>query len=430
MAKQPFYGWTNVVICFLCYFLVYGIVFYGFSVIFPVMVKTMGWKRGDASIAQTMRVLVMGFGSPLAGYIIARWSVRAALLSGGLLITVALIFLGTGMNQLWQWIVVWGFVIGFGMALCGLVSVQSSVAYWFNMNRGMAMGIVMSGAAVGGFLGQPLFTWIMKQAGSWQIGWLSAAAFAFLGAVVVIGLKNKPADFGQHQDGISPEDAMAASASGRRNARTYRTKVQWTLAEAIRTRQLWCMIVCTSVAVVPLYMMVTHGVFHWTGKGLTAMQAAYVLSFNVLGSACGRFPAGWLGDRIEARWILTLEFILIVCTTVVFWQAPSITMLIVAAFVFGFFYGSGLVLIPTLVANYYGSTNFPQINSFMYPFQYGIASAVPVLAGYIYDYTKSYDIAWTIVLVMGFISIACAFLSTPPRKETSVQGPVLDKITI
>ena len=64
MEKQPFYGWSNVVICFLCYFLVYGIVFYGFSVIFPAMVKAMGWKRGDASIAQTIRVLVMGLRLP------------------------------------------------------------------------------------------------------------------------------------------------------------------------------------------------------------------------------------------------------------------------------------------------------------------------------------------------------------------------------
>ena len=418
MEKQPFYGWSNVVICFLCYFLVYGIVFYGFSVIFPAMVKAMGWKRGDASIAQTIRVLVMGFGSPIAGYMIGRWSVRTTLISGGTLIVIALLALGTVMNQLWQWIIIWGFVVGFGMALCGLVSVQSNVTYWFNKNRGTAMGIVMSGAAVGGFLGQPLFTWIMKQAGQWQIGWLCAAGFVVLGAFIVLWLKNKPADYGQFQDGISPEEAKSMAASGRRaEARTYRTTVTWTLGEAIKTRQLWCMIVCTSMAVVPLYMLVTHGVFHWTGQGLTAMQAAYVLSFNVLGSACGRFPAGWLGDRIEGRWLLTLEFIMVACTTFIFWQASSMTLLIIAAFVFGFFYGAGLVLIPTLVGNYYGAPNFPQINSFMYPFQYGIASVVPVLAGYIYDYTKSYDIAWTIVLILGLAAIACAFLSTPPQKK-------------
>ena len=46
IEKQKFYGWRNVFICFLCYFLVYGVVFYGFSVVFPAMVKAMDGRGG------------------------------------------------------------------------------------------------------------------------------------------------------------------------------------------------------------------------------------------------------------------------------------------------------------------------------------------------------------------------------------------------
>lgn len=420
IENEKFYGWRNVFICFLCYFLVYGVVFYGFSVVFPAMVKAMGWKRGDASIAQTIRALLVGFGSPVAGYMIGRWSVRTTLLSGGILIVVALVLIATVMTEVWQWSILWGVGVGFGLSLCGLVSVQSNTTYWFNKYRGTAMGIVMSGAAVGGFFAQPLFTWIMKQAGQWQIGWLAAAGVAVFGTLVALLLKNKPEDFGQHQDGISPEQAKKMAAAGKRSvARTYRTSEVFTLKEAIRTRQIWCLTVCTIMAVVPLYMILTHGVFHWTGQGLTTMQAAYVLSFNVLGGACGRFPAGWLGDQIEGRWLMTIEFILVACTTFVFWQAPSLTLLCVASFVFGFCYGAGLVLTPTLVGNYYGTKNFPSINSFMFPFQYGIASLVPIFAGYTFDYTKSYDIAWGTILVLGLIAVVSAFLLTPPKKKAA-----------
>ena len=44
--KTGFSGWTNVVILFFCYFLLYGIIFYGFSVMFPAMIKAMKWGTG------------------------------------------------------------------------------------------------------------------------------------------------------------------------------------------------------------------------------------------------------------------------------------------------------------------------------------------------------------------------------------------------
>ena len=414
--KQKFYGWRNVVLCFLVYFLVYGIVFYGFSVVFPAMVKAMGWKRGDASIAQTVRTLLIGFGSPVAGYMIGRWSVRTTLFAGGVLIVVGLVLISTVMTSVWQWTILWGVVVGFGLSLCGLVSLQSNMTYWFNKYRGTAIGIVMSGAAVGGFVSQPLFVWIVKEYGQWQIGWLLAAGISVVGMLSIFLLKNKPADYGQYQDNIRPEDAGKLKSAGKQGNRTYRTDVSWTLAEAIRSPQLWCMTVCTCMAASNLYMLVTHGVFHWTGEGLTTMQAAYVLSFYVLGSACGRFSAGWLADMIEGRWLLTAEFVLIAFTTFTFWQVTNMTMLVIAAFIFGLCYGTGLVVVPTLVGNYYGATNFPKINSFMYPFQYGISAIVPVFAGYTYDYTKSYDIAWITLLVLGLVAIVCAFRATPPRK--------------
>ena len=422
-GKQPFYGWRNAVICFICYCMVYGVVFYGFSVVFPAMVKAMAWKRGDASIANTVRALLVAFGSPLCGYLIGRIGVKKTLLSGASLVIIGMVLAGTVMDQLWQWIVLWGVVVGLGLSLCGVIAVQTNVTHWFNVKRGMAMGIVLTGAAVGGFVGQPAFTWIMKYFGSWQVGWIAGAVCTLIGVIFVFWLKDKPEQYGQYPDGISPEQAKkAAAAGGPVKKLTYRTPEPWELSEAIKTRQLWFLIFAVFMQIFPLYFLTTHGVFHMTGSGLTVMQAAYVLSFNVLGGAIARVPVGWLADRVEGRWILTVCFILITGAMYFFWKAPSMTTLAISATVFGFSYGSAFTLIPILVGSYFGTQNFHKIVSFMFPIEYGLGSLVPVMAGYIFDFTKSYDMFFMIMLVLLVCCIGTSFLATPPHKAKTVRA--------
>jgi len=93
----------------------------------------------------------------------------------------------------------------------------------------------------------------------------------------------------------------------------------------------------------------------------------------------------------------------------VLWQLPSLTALIIAACVFGFCYGANLVLLPTIIGNYYSPSAFASVNGFMFPFQFGLASLTPVLAGYVYDITKSYDWAYIVVLLLLTVAFICAY---------------------
>ena len=51
-ADSGFYGWKNTIIFSICSTITLGMVFYGFSVIFPAIVKSMGWGRGQALRAE------------------------------------------------------------------------------------------------------------------------------------------------------------------------------------------------------------------------------------------------------------------------------------------------------------------------------------------------------------------------------------------
>jgi hypothetical protein len=48
--KSNFYGWKNVIFLFFIFLCEGGFGLGGFSVIFPAMIKSLGWNRGTASI--------------------------------------------------------------------------------------------------------------------------------------------------------------------------------------------------------------------------------------------------------------------------------------------------------------------------------------------------------------------------------------------
>ena len=420
IGKEPFFGWRNVTICFISYGLIYGCVFYGYSVIFPTMVKAMGWQRGDASIAQTVRALFTVFLGPVIGYAIIRWGVRKTMLSGGFMLCLALVLLGTVVSKsdLWLWTLLWGVLGGAGFGFLGPLVHTSVATYWFNKYKGTAMGLIFTGGAVGGFIGNPLFTWIMSKVGTWQMGWISAALCSFVAVAIVIWLKTKPEDYGQHKDGISPEkaQAMADAAGAKKKALTYRTAHNFELSEAIKTRQLWILIFCVLMQYSALVLLVAHGVFHFTDQGLTRMQAAYIISFNLLGGAFARIPVGWLSDRIEGRWLLIVGNALMFITMAIIWKSNDLTTLAVASTIFGFAYGATYTLVPLVVGSYYGVPNFPKILGFMLPIEYGIGALVPVTAGYIHQIFKSYDYFFVGLLTLLFVSVIVTFAATPPKR--------------
>jgi MFS family permease len=199
--------------------------------------------------------------------------------------------------------------------------------------------------------------------------------------------------------------------------RTYRTDQKWSLNEALRTKVLWLMLVLFIAQMMPVFMMTTHGVLHFLDHDYSRMQSASILSVILLGSGIARFPMGWLGDRIEPRRIVIASMILRLAAFIGLWLAPSLAALIVCGFLFGFSYGTTIVMIPTIMANYFGPSAFATINGVLAPIMIVFGAAVPVGAGYIADHYASYDLAFiTLVCLIG-AALLCAYLLSPPYKS-------------
>jgi MFS family permease len=355
---------------------------------------------------------------PLAAKFLNKYGSRKVIIVGLFILTINLFLLSTVTTKLWHWTVIWGLLIPIGRILCGLLPSQVSIMYWFNRKRAMAMGLLMTGAPVGGFLAPPVYTWIMAQMNNWRSGWILSTAITFLALIVSFWVKSKPSDLSQYPDGIAPGTLSADGKTVQSSeARTFRTKTVWTLREVLRTRTIW-LLTCAGLAQsFTLGLVINHGVLHLTDIGHSAMNAAYILSAIILFSGIVRFPIGWLGDRVEPRWIYCGSLILMLIGFVGIWKAPSFSLLLVVGPIYGIAYGAILTIGPTLYGNYYGPEVFPNIRGFFGPFLTLIGAGVPTLAGYAQEKLGSYNEMFLVLTIILMIGTVCSAFLTPPEKK-------------
>ena len=413
-APRKFYGWTNVGLFFFIQFAASGFVYFAYSVVFPVMVETMAWNRGTASLAQSIALMMLGLAYPLTGYLLSRYGVRKTVTIGLLVMLSGLLLLIFTVSEIWQWILIWGGVMGLSFALTGPICSQTAMINWFSIKRSTTIGIVMTGSAVGGALAQPILTAMMDRFDSWRLAWLIAAAMVTVALIAAQFIINRPQDIGQFPDDVNPGLAVQDPLARNMRPKTHRTGHDWTMKQVIRTPTLYLLMLVTLGYLGTFFFLLNHGVLHLTDNGLSGLQAASIMGVAILGSGFARIPAGWLGDQFELRWTLFGSIALMAIGLSGFWLGHGVILLSAMGMLFGAGYGSLLVLGPVVVGNYYGERAFPIINSVLAPVMLPFAAAAPAGAGYIFEATGSYDIAFAGAISLLVAGLIAAFFMKPP----------------
>lgn len=413
-APRKFYGWTNVGLFFFIQFAASGFVYFAYSVVFPVMVETMDWNRGTASLAQTVALIMLGLAYPLTGYLIHRYGVRQTVSIGLLVMLSGLILLVFAVTAIWHWIMVWGVVMGLSFALTGPICSQSAMISWFSIKRSTTIGIVMTGGALGGALAQPVLSGMMDQFDSWRAAWLIAAVMVMISLIAAQFVINRPQDIGQHPDNVDPTLIADDRPDSGLRPRTHRTGHDWTIGQIVRTPTLYMLMLVTLGYLGTFFFLLNHGILHLTDNGLSGLEAASIMGLAILGSGLARIPAGWLGDQFELRWTLFGSISLMALGLSGFWLGHGIILLSAMGMLFGAGYGSLLVLGPAVIGNYYGERAFPIINSVLAPVMLPFAAAAPAGAGFIFEATGSYDLAFAGAIALLVAGLIAAFYMKPP----------------
>ena len=169
-----------------------------------------------------------------------------------------------------------------------------------------------------------------------------------------------------------------------------------------------------------LSSLTTSGVFvHFVvmleDRGITPTMASTLLGSVALVSCFGRFGLSWLSDYVNKRLLLTGILAMLSVVVLVMGWAESLWWFAPFTVLFAVLYGGAMSVRDPLQADYFGVRYFATIMGSMRMIIAGGHVAGPILAGFIYDTTKSYELAFSLFACAMLVAAVCMISARAPK---------------
>ena len=411
-SKEGFYGWINLTIASLL-----GIVgsFYmvSFSSLLPFLLSEFGWKTGAASFAATINMVALGLCGPIAGFFIVKYGAKRSILLGNLLGFSGFIVLYFH-TKLWQLYLGYGLLIGLAAGFGGMLASTTVINNWFVKKRGVALSFFFaSGGLAGMFLG-PATLKLLTAAG-WRITVLAMSVLILLFAVIApaIFIRNKPEDLGQTPDGRDDSHSHVQQKAAPQKA-SYRTPVDFTAAEAFRTKSLWLLIIYFCMNMLAMGALMTHQIKYLFDLGVDATLAGFALSVMTAMMTLSQFSVGYIGKRFSMQSIAVCGEIFKILGLTILVFTTTLPFVFVYMVVLGLGFGAAMASTMNIFPNYFGISNYPKIMGTARFFWAFVGGAGAPLAGYIRDTVGSYVPAFRVAIFIVAVGLIFLILAKAP----------------
>jgi len=347
-----------------------------------------GATRSDASMAYA--VTMIGFG--VGGVIMGQWSDRVGVmwpaLVGSVLLALGFVLAARAEN-LFQLYLAQGLLIGMLGNAALFAPLVADTTLWFHRRRGIAVAIVASGNYLAGVQWPPVIQYYIDLSG-WRATYTGIGVFCLVAIppLCLILYRRAPVlndtDSEQEADTDRP---LGLSPNGLHG---------WLCIAGIAC--------CVAMA-----MPQAHIVAHATDLGHAAQRGAEMLALMLATGIVSRLGFGWISDRIGGLSTLMLGGSLQAVMLFGFMFAESLSSLYLMAALFGLSQG-GIVPSYAIIARRY-----------FVPGQAGWRIALVLsltllgmafggwLAGFLYDLTGSYRMAFIIAVGFNLANMAIAF---------------------
>lgn len=408
-APRLYYGWIIVGLGFVV--LAFQVVYrFSFAVFQVPFIQEFGWSRGALGGAFSLSLLTYAVTSPYVGSLLERKGPRAIMPLGCLLVALASLG-GYFINALWQVYILIGCVGGLGLALNGFATNTAIMPRWFVQKRGRATGIVLSGIGIGILVLVPM---IERMIAIW--GW--RLAYAGYGVIVLLVitpgsyfiLRDRPEDVGQERDGlpVRPKEQSGPEAAPS-NEPAIDKSVRSVFLTLKGDYRFWSMMFLYFAIGFNNNTIMSQLHLYFVDIGFTTAAAALVLGAVGFLRTAGSVSGGWLGDMIGRGKGAALSALAVMAGLILLLLIPAMGGGLIPTYAFALIYGIGIggmsACGSALGGDIFEGPTYGVIVGFT-EICYGLGGVVgPPLAGFFFDYTKSYTVPFLLIIVFIAFSI-------------------------
>lgn len=362
------------------------------------MTAELGWTRESFAFALALQNLIWGVGQPFSGAIADRYGSGRVIASGAVIYALGM-YVSAHATDPVGFTLGAGVLVGIGTAGTGFSIVLGAISRAAPPERrSVALGI----ATAGGSLGQLLLP--VGQAFIAVYGWSTALTLLAFGSLIIVPLAS--AIVGKPAQSIAGDPAGIA-----------RQGLRSVIGAAGRHGSYLLLNAGFFVCGFQTTFIIVHLPAYFADRGASPMLGATVISVIGLFNVMGAYLAGWLGDKLPKRYLLSGIYLARSATILFLIAMPlnTITAIVFGA-VLGFLWLSTVPLTGGLVGVMFGVRYMATLFGIVM-MSHQIGAFIGIWAGgRLYDVTGSYDLMWWLSIALG---LAAAVLHWPIKERVA-----------
>jgi MFS family permease len=385
-----------------------GLSYFGMSAYFPSFEREFGWSRTAISGAFSLARIESGLLGPLEGYVTDRVGPQRMIFIGLFLCVGGFLALSLveSLPMLYA-VIVLGIVLGSSLGYNMPISVL--IAKVFHERRSLAFGIFRMGPGISGPM-VPLVGWMI---GLW--GWRTAAvisgcillAVGFPLACIIRKI------YAQEEAGIV---SLERSEANSKDSPHSSTDPQFTLKQALHHRSFWLLSVAMGMRHLVTEGVSVHFVILLVDRGWSTEAASTLLGISALIGAPARIGMGWLGDLLDKRRLVMGLLLALSASVLLMGYTAHAVVFTTCMVIYSLAYGGLAALQEPIRADYFGTRAFATIQGMSRSVVTAGTFLGPIIAGFFYDMTKSYTIAFGVFALVSLLATLFMFFAIPPQR--------------
>ena len=417
MSKPLYYGWILLGVLWLVFAFNLGFPAYGGPVLNSAMAKELGFSRETLGLITTFYIIMSGLPGPVVAMAVNRFGVRRTLIAGSLMNVTGALFMATVANSGAAAYLGFGLVVGGGVCTGAAIASQTALSRWFVRRRSMALSILYSSGAIGGFCAVKfILPWAMNEGGSWRAGWWVIVALSGVaGLLALLFVRERPEDMGLLPDG----DGGGPGNAPPKARPAFITATPWESRQVLSRPTYWLIVFSLVGGSGGYTLFLAHGIVHVQDLGHSIEVARGALATMTWTGLLAKAIIMLLGDRIDPRYLWAVFMVFFGAGLVIIVDARTTLSVNAFATCLGIGFGGGVVCLMAVLGNYYGLKTYALLSGIAIAINTTLSALAPYIAGFMFDLGYGYGGTCYFLAGWCFVGALVLFLIRKPVLATA-----------